>query len=106
MASDASTIWITFQEALGQAESLSGCAVDLKNVQQQLNGIMEILQSGWSGEAARQFMDKCTALWRKLGSSSTDLDRISTAIRSAAQAYYEAEMRALELARTDSSGTL
>lgn len=99
-------IQITFQEAMGQAENLSDCADDLKGVQHQLDCIMESLQTGWSGEAASQFMGKCTALRQKLGNASTDLGRISTSIRSTARAYYEAEMRALELAQTDSSGTL
>lgn len=99
-------IQISFQEAIGQADSLSSCAGDLKNVQRQLDSIMGTLQSGWSGDAASQFMEKCTALQQKLGRASTDLDQISTSIRSIARAYYEAEMRALELAKTDSSGTL
>ena len=104
MASGIRAIQITFQEAIGQADNLNDCAGDLKNVQHQLDGIMETLQSGWSGEAAGQFLEKCTALRQKLGRASSDLDQISTAIRNTARNYYEAEMRALELAQTDSSG--
>lgn len=106
MASGMRAIQITFQEAIGQADNLSDCANDLKSVQSQLDSIMETLQSGWSGEAASQFLGKCSILRQKLGKASTDLGQISTSIRSTAQAYYEAEMRALELAQTDSSGTL
>ena len=106
MASGMRAIQITFHEAIGQADNLSDCADNLKSIQSQLDGIMEALQSGWSGEAAGQFMGKCSALQQKIGRASSDLGQISTSIRSAARAYYEAEMRALELAQTDSSGTL
>lgn len=104
MASEMRTIQITFEEAISQADNLSECADELKSVQSQLNSIVESLQSGWSGEAAGQYIEKCLTLWQKLGKASTALEQVSSVIRETARAYYEAEMRAVELAQTDTSG--
>ena len=97
-------ISITFLDARNQADNLDNCASDLKNVETQLTGVMEALQAGWSGDAASQYLAKCGTLQEKLGSTVTDLEQIARVIRKAAQAYYDAETRAIEIANTNSSG--
>lgn len=101
--SSARHISMTYSKAIQQAKTLSDCASDVEKLEKKLDGIMSTLRSGWEGEAASSYMGKCGELERKLGASSRELQTLSQAIRDAAEAYYEAEMAALEAAESRSN---
>lgn len=102
--SSARHINMTYKKAIQQAKVLSDCASDVGKLEKKLEGIMSTLRSGWGGEAADSYQGKCGELERKLGASSRELKTLSQAIRDAAEAYYEAEMAALEAIESRSGG--
>ena len=93
------TIRITFNNANAQANQLDSCAQQLRGARNQMDGILESLRREWQGEAANQYAAKCDVLEQKMNTAAGNLEQIANAIRQAAQAYYDAEMRALEIAR-------
>lgn len=95
-----STINITFNNAKQQAGRLNDCADKLKTIQNQIDTLCSNLQREWSGEAADAFLAKCGAMKDKIKGTAADLRQISGVISSAANAYYAAEMKALEIAAT------
>ena len=94
------TINITFGNAKRQAERLNDCSDQLQKIRQQIDALRGNLQRDWSGEAANAFLAKCDVLQEKINNTSTDISRIAGVIRSAANAYYSAEMKAIEIANT------
>lgn len=102
--SSARHISMTYSKAIKQAKVLSDCAADIGKLEKKLDGILGSLRSGWAGEAADSYQGKCGELERKLGLSSSELSALSKAIRDAAEAYYEAEMAALEAIKSRTGG--
>lgn len=97
------SISITFQQAINQANKLNDCATDLKNIQKKLQNIINTLQCEWVGDGANQYIAKCNALQTTVTRASYDLDQVSSVVRRIARSYYNAEMKAIELANLDSS---
>ncbi len=91
---------ITFNNAKRQADRLSECASQLQKVQRQLDSLSGNLQRDWSGDAANAFLAKCSALREKINGTASDISQVSSTIRSAANAFYAAEMKALEIANS------
>ena len=91
---------ITFNNAKRQADRLNECASQLQKVQRQLDSLSGNLQREWSGDAANAFLAKCNALREKINGTSSDINQISATIRGAANAFYSAEMKALEIANS------
>ena len=85
------TINITFNNAKRQADRLNECASQLQKIQRQIDSLSGNLQRDWSGDAANAFLAKCNA---------SDINQISSTIRSAANVFYAAEMKALEIANS------
>ena len=94
------TINLTFTNAKRQADRLNECASQLQKVQRQLDSLSGNLQREWSGDAANAFLAKCNALREKINGTSSDINQISATIRGAANAFYSAEMKALEIANS------
>ena len=93
----ASSIRITFNNAIRQADQLKECAEEMRRAATRMESIMSDLQREWGGDAATRYLAKCVAMQEKFNASAQNLDSVATAIRKAAQAYYDAEMRALEI---------
>ena len=93
------SISISFQQTIAQATSLSECADDLRDVQRQIETIIDELQSNWSGNAANLYLGKCEKMRKKLNRTAGDLDQVSNSIKKTARNYYEAEKRAISLAQ-------
>ena len=98
------TIRITFDNARAQAQQLENCANELRGAGRQLETVMSDLRQAWSGDAATQYLVKCSAMRDRFLNSAKNLDSIAAAIRKAAQAYYDAEMRALEIIAAKEGG--
>ena len=93
------TIQIEYQQVINQAAKLEECANDMQELQRQIETLMNNLRSGWSGESAELYLQKCDALAGKLSQSEKNLDQTARVIRKSAKAYRDAELAALELVR-------
>ena len=93
---------ISFQQAVRKAEEVDECAAQLKQLQRQLDQTIASLQSVWEGDGANAYLAKCIRMKEKMVAAESDLSRVASVIRRTAQAYYEAEMRALEAAQINS----
>lgn len=91
------SIRIDFDNAMRQAASADNCSEELRNVERQLQEVIHELSSGWKGEAASLYLEKCEALAKKIGKSANDMNRISSTIKKTAKIYYETEKAALDL---------
>lgn len=94
------TINITFNNAKRQADRLNDCALQMQKLQSRLDALGGDLQRSWSGDAANAFLAKCSALRDKINSTAADINKVSSTLRAAANIYYNAEMKALEIANT------
>ena len=97
------SIQVNFRNAKTQAKTLSECASDISRLQRDLNGIIAEISRGWEGNAARAYLAKCEQMKAKLGKQAQDLNNISNAVSRTAQSYYNAEMRAIEIAEARNS---
>lgn len=91
------SIQIEYRQVINQAEKLEGCANEIHDLQRQIETLMNDLRSGWSGDSAELYLQKCNELSRKLGQSEKNLDQTAGVIRRSAKAYRDAELAALEL---------
>lgn len=99
-------IQLQYRTALQQAAKLEELAEDLMRTAK--NGIgetMSDLQTCWTGENARAYLVKGTHLKKKVTDTSNDLKKAAAAIRRIATNTYNAEMRALELAKRRTYGS-
>lgn len=92
-------IMVEFEAVQTQANRLEQCAEALRQVQSQMENIVQSLNSGWQGDSASCFVAKCTALDEKIGKSAANIQQISKVIQKTAKDYYSAELCALEIAQ-------
>lgn len=90
-------IFITFIDARAQADKLDECAQQLRTERGKLESSLQNLRSGWDGDAANQYYQKCMLLMQKLLRSAEELEQTANVIRQSAKAYYDAERRNLEI---------
>ena len=93
------TIQIEFQQVVQQTNRLEDCANDLRRVQKMLDDLVDDLSSGWAGESAQAYFQKCRELHSKLGKSAQNLNTTANVIERSARAYRDAELRAIQLAQ-------
>ena len=92
-------IYLEYETAIAQADSLSGCAADMKS--RLSEGLMETAgktSSFWKGEGAGIFSSGCLSLNEDILGKAQALQAVSETVRMIAQNIYEAEMRALSIA--------
>ncbi len=90
-------IQVEFQQVVRQTRKLEQCADDLRDARRQLNRLMDELRSGWAGESADQYLQKCNELSKKLNTSARNLDQTANVIEKTARAYRDAELAAIRL---------
>lgn len=100
MAKTMHSIQMDFQKAKNQAERLERIAKELGNAaNQNLSGCMRDISSEWKGENAGVYVRKGYSVADGLNSAASGLNQAAAAIRTIAQNTYNAEKRAIELAR-------
>lgn len=104
MGKSARTILVEFRQVREQAKALEECAGELSSIEKQLQDLTAGLRAQWQGESADLYCQKCEELGGKLNNSAKHLEKVSTAIRQAAKNYYDAEMKAVELAQKRTHG--
>lgn len=104
MGKSARTILVEFRQVREQAKALEECAGELSSIEKQLQDLTAGLRAQWQGESADLYCQKCEELGGKLNNSANHLKKVSTAIHRAAKSYYDAEMKAVELAQKRTYG--
>ena len=94
-----SQIQFEYRQVISQADKLEGCAEELQSVREQINALVDSLRSGWAGESADMYYQKCSELSQKINRSRTNLDQTVSVIRRTAKAYRDAELAALRRAQ-------
>lgn len=95
-----SSIQLDFQQAKARADELDRIASDIQNLaNRDVDDAMQQLSRAWQGEAASQYLQKGGQMKDKMMETVRRLNDTATTIRNTAQRIYDAEMRALELAR-------
>ena len=89
-----------FSNALSQAQKLDDLADRLsRETVRGMEEDIQALQSAWTGESARKFVQKEGELEQAIERDARELRAIAEDIRRIARQIYDAEMRALALIR-------
>jgi WXG100 family type VII secretion target len=95
-----SEIKIDFAQAKKCAKELEDIAAEMKSLSNRdMEDSLQNLFGAWTGEAATAYINKGVKLQQKITANAANLERIAATIRSTAKRIYDAEMRALEIAR-------
>jgi uncharacterized protein YukE len=101
MALSARKIEITFQNAINQARILEECADEMEAlVNSNVPDLCSELHSAWQGESAEAYINKLNLCGGNIAKNAQQLRAIAQTIRYAARRFREAELRAIELAKT------
>ncbi|HIQ98952.1 MAG TPA: PPE domain-containing protein [Candidatus Scybalocola faecavium] len=94
------TIEINFKNACNQASQLEQLAQELNQIAaSQLSGTLQSVAGSWKGDSANLFLQKGNSLVDQISASAQALKDAAASIKTIAKNTYNAEMRALELAR-------
>lgn len=93
-------IRVDFQNAMRQAKSLEDLADDIdRRVVNRLDEGAQNVHAAWRGDSAARYIGKTQELQRQVRQTARTLRDTAGDIRKIARRIYEAEMRALEIAR-------
>lgn len=97
---DEAKIYMNYRQAIQQADRLQDQAEQLRRIAtDRMSDMMQRVNANWRGESADAYMAKCIAMQEKVNRTAQNLTGTANALRTAAQRTYNAEMRALEIAR-------
>ena len=95
------SIQIRFKQALDKADSLDKIAEKLSgDVVDDIDDLSRKISTNWTGENSKKYLNKVVSTEEDIKNLATNVKRVASTIRAIAQEIYEAEMKALELART------
>lgn len=94
------SIKVDFIKAKRQAEEFEKIADQLRAIANgEIDGAMSGVSSGWKGDSADLFLKKGNKLKEDVIKTANQLDAAARTLRQNAQSIYNAEMRALEIAK-------
>lgn len=95
-----SEIRFDFQNAMEQAKKLDALADNIeRRVVNKLDETSQSVHAAWKGDSANRYLIKTQELQRQIRQTANALRNTAQDIRQIARRIYEAEMRALEIAR-------
>lgn len=101
MAKNAFEIHMDYNRAIRQADLLERTANEMRNsAEDELQDCMSEISYNWAGENADAYLAKCSQLRASIVNTAHKLETTAETIRKIARNTYNAEMRALELAKT------
>jgi len=93
-----------FDTAINQAKRLESLAGEIEStVARPLGSSAQELAAAWKGNSATAYVEKQGRLKEKISDTASDLRTVAEEIRAAAQRVYEAEMKAICIARSAGS---
>ena len=99
MAKTAYAIQMDYDRAMRQADKLDECARKIKNQRKQLQTCRHRVAGAWQGENGTLYVKKLATLEGSLAESEKKLRQIATTVRDVARRTYQAEQRALAIAK-------
>ncbi len=97
---DERQIRIQYEKALARAAALEARAGELRALSgTELQGVLDELRAGWTGEQAQAYQAKCAVLQGRITRTAAELERCAETLRTAARRLYEADLAAAQLAR-------
>lgn len=102
----AALIEMNFAQAKAQARKLDEIAADMKKLSKHsMADSIHELSGSWKGESATAYFAKSELLRGNIENTAQQISEIADNIRATAQRIYEAEMAALQIIQTRTSGT-
>lgn len=99
-AMDYARIQMDFQKAKDQADKLERIARNLNCVaDNDMSGCMRDVSANWKGENAKLYVNKGYVVAENIRTIASGLMRAAATVRTIAQETYNAERRALEIAK-------
>ncbi len=93
-------IYLDYQKTLREADQLKAIASRLKGLSSsELENCLGQVSSHWEGENSRAYVAKGRTVSAKITKTASQLEQAAETIRTMAKNTYNAEMRALQIAR-------
>lgn len=93
-------LYLDYRRAKGAVAELRAIARDARRTaDQEFSTALKSVGQSWDGESAEEFVSKGRKLRDKMYQEAANIERIATTAESMAQATYQAEMRAVRIAR-------
>jgi len=86
-----------YNQAIGLVNELNSIANDINSLKNRLAGITSDLRSGWQGNPAQQFFNKCNDLQNLLQKETNNIKNVATSLRNTAVTIDNAEKEAIRL---------
>lgn len=100
MALSESVINFNYQKAIEKAGELERAATQLQSsAKEDLGMIVSAIKKDWEGMNSTEFVAKCKSEEREIEATIAQMKAVAATIRSMAKRIYDAEMRALAIAR-------
>lgn len=102
MALSEYTINFNYNQAIAKADELDTQANNLENnAVNEMGSIMASLRRDWEGNNSTEYVAKCTTVKSNLEAIVAQMRTVAAGIRTMAKNVYDAEMRALAIARAE-----
>ena len=99
MAKTAYSIYLDYQKAMKQADQLEGAAKIIRNERKNVQASQKSISAAWQGDNATKFIKKVNVVEEDLDSIAKNVQNAANVIRQIAKETYEAEQKALDLAK-------
>ncbi len=100
MALTEEVIRFNYDRAMEKAGAVEAQASNLENsVVEEMGSVVVALRRDWEGESATEYIAKCNAMKGNIEQIASEMRSTASSIRTMAKNVYDAEMRALEIAR-------
>lgn len=94
-------IEINFKNIMEKADKLEGLSEEIsKAAKHDLNEVLNNIGANWTGENASAYLSKGGLLKNNLERTALELLSVASSLRSAAKKMYQAEMNAIEIAKS------
>ena len=98
------TIKLDYDKTIAQAKKLEDAADVLVNEKNRLNDFYNAVKAQWKSDSAKEYLKKVTLISNTLSDNAKSLRQSAQTIRNMANRTYQAEKRAIEIARNNSGG--
>ena len=88
-----------FQDAMRQAERIASAAEKLSARESELQGHINVIRAGWTGENAELYLRKLETSKANIRRLRDNLTNISDVVKRNARRTYETEMATLEISQ-------
>lgn len=100
MAKSSFEIRMDYNRAIAQAKSLEQIAEEMRSsADNDMQDCISQISYNWTGNNAKAYIEKCEKLKESVKKTAAKLEKTANTIRRIAKNTYDAEMRALELAK-------